>query len=74
MELKQQKAGFSKSSIKLTNSNKTLSSCLFNLHAEYIMQNAGLDEAQAESRFPGKISVNSYKQITPPLWQKVKKN
>ena len=25
-----------------------LSSCLFNLHAEYIMWNAGLDEAQAE--------------------------
>ena len=25
-----------------------LSHCLFNLHAEYIMQNAGLDEAQAE--------------------------
>ena len=24
-----------------------LSSCLFNLHAEYIMQNAGLDETQA---------------------------
>ena len=24
-----------------------LSFCLFNLHAEYIMQNAGLDEAQA---------------------------
>ena len=24
-----------------------LSSCLFNLHAEYIMQNAGLYEAQA---------------------------
>ena len=24
-----------------------LSSCLFNLYAEYIMQNAGLDEAQA---------------------------
>ena len=24
-----------------------LSSCLFNLHAEYIMQNAALDEAQA---------------------------
>ena len=24
-----------------------LSTCLFNLHAEYIMQNAGLDEAQA---------------------------
>ena len=25
-----------------------LSTCLFNLHAEYIMRNAGLDEAQAE--------------------------
>ena len=25
-----------------------LTSCLFNLYAEYIMQNAGLDEAQAE--------------------------
>jgi len=25
-----------------------LSSCLFNLYAEYIMRNAGLDEAQAE--------------------------
>ena len=24
-----------------------LSTCLFNLYAEYIMQNAGLDEAQA---------------------------
>ena len=24
-----------------------VSPCLFNLHAEYIMQNAGLDEAQA---------------------------
>ena len=26
-----------------------LSPCLFNLYAEYIMQNAGLDGAQAES-------------------------
>ena len=25
-----------------------LSPCLFNLYAEYIMQNAGLDEAQTE--------------------------
>ena len=25
-----------------------LSPCLFNLHAEYIMRNAGLDEAQTE--------------------------
>ena len=27
-----------------------LSPCLFNLYAEYIMQNAGLDEAQAGIR------------------------
>ena len=27
-----------------------LSPCLFNLYAEYIMKNAGLDEAQLESR------------------------
>ena len=27
-----------------------LSPCLFNLYAEYIMRNAGLEEAQAESR------------------------
>ena len=27
--------------------NAVLSLCLFNLHAQYIMQNAGLDEAQA---------------------------
>ena len=27
-----------------------------------------------ESRFPGEISITSDKQMTPPLWQKVKKN
>ena len=31
-----------------------LSPCLFNLHAEYIMQNAGLDEAQAGIRIAGR--------------------
>ena len=34
-----------------------LSPCLFNLYAEYIMQNARLDEAQAGSRLPGEISI-----------------
>ena len=29
---------------------------------------------QLESRFPGEISVISDTQITPPLWQKIKKN
>ena len=51
-----------------------LSPCLFNLYAEYIRWNAGLDEAQVESRLPGKISITSDMQMTPPLWQKVKNN
>ena len=49
-----------------------LSPCLSNLHAEYIMTNAGLDEAQLESRLPGEISITSDMQMTSPLWQKVK--
>ena len=51
-----------------------LLSCLFNLYADYIMRNAGLDEAQAGIKFPGEISITSDMQVTPPLWQKVKKN
>ena len=31
-----------------------LSRCLFNLYAEYIMQNAGLDEAQAGIKITGR--------------------
>ena len=27
-----------------------------------------------ESRVPGEISITSDRQMTPPLWQKVKKN
>ena len=48
--------------------------CLFNFYAEYIIRNAELEEAQAGSRLPGEISITSDMQITPPLWQKVKKN
>ena len=51
-----------------------LSPCLFNLYAEYIMRNAGLEEAEVESRFLEEISITSDMQMTPPLWQKVKKN
>ena len=51
-----------------------LSPCLFNLYAEYIMRNGGLDEAQVELRFPGEISITSDMQMIPPLWQKLKKN
>ena len=51
-----------------------LSPCLFNLYAEYIMRNSGLEEAQAGSRLLGEISITSDMQMTPPLWQKVKRN
>ena len=52
-----------------------LSSCLFNLYAEYIMRNTGLDEeAQAGIKVARRISVTSHMQLTPPLWQKVNKN
>ena len=36
-----------------------LSPCLFNFYAEYIMRNAGLEEAKLESRLPGEISITS---------------
>ena len=42
-----------------------LSHFLFNF-----MWNAGLDEAQLESRLSGQISITSDLQMTPPLWQK----
>ena len=32
-----------------------LSPCLFNLHAEYVMRNAGLEEAQAGIKIAGTI-------------------
>ena len=51
-----------------------LSPCLFNLYAEYIMRNAGLEETQAEIKIAGKIPITSDMQMTLPLWQKVKRN
>ena len=51
-----------------------LSPCLFNLYAEYIMINAGLEEAQAGIKFLGEISITSDMQMTPPIRQKVKRN
>ena len=47
-----------------------LSPCLFNFYAEYIMRNAGMEEEQAGI----KIAWISDTQMTPPLWQKVKRN
>ena len=65
---------------------------LFNLYAEYIMRNIGLEEAydgihvdiwqnqynivklKNKKRLLGEISITSDMQMTPSLWQKVKKN
>ena len=51
-----------------------LSPCLFNLYAEYIMQNSGLDEAQIGIKIVGEISITSSMKMTPPLGQKAKRN
>ena len=56
-----------------------LSPCLFNLYAEYIMRNAGLEETQAGIKI-ARRNINNLRyaedtmQRTPPLWQKVKRN
>ena len=57
-----------------------LSPCSFNLYADYIMRNAGLDEAEAGIKIAGR-NINNIKninisdmQMTPHIWQKVKKN
>ena len=50
------------------------SPCIFNLYAEYLMRNAGLDNHKLESKLPQEISIISDMQMTPPLWQRVKRN
>ena len=51
-----------------------LSPCLFNLYAEYIMRNAGLEEAQTGIKIAGEISITSDMQMILPLRQRVKRN
>ena len=60
-----------------------LSPCLFNLYAEYIMRNAGLEETQAEIKIAGR-TINSFRYADETtlmaeseeelknLWMKVK--
>ena len=49
-----------------------MSPCLFNLYAEYILRNVGLDEAQAGIKVAGRnINKLRYADETT-LWQKVK--
>ena len=51
-----------------------LSPSLFNFYAEYIVRNAGLDEAQAGTKIDGR-NVNSLRYADDTtLWQIVKRN
>ena len=44
-----------------------LSPCLFNLYAEYIMRNTGLEETQAGIKIARRNIKTSDMQMTPPL-------
>ena len=54
--------------------------CLINLYAEYVMRNAGLEETQARIKIAKRninnlrYAITSDMQMTPHLWQKVKRN
>ena len=50
-----------------------LSPCLFNLYAEYIMRNAELEETQTGIKIAGRNIKNLRYEMTPPLWQRVKR-
>ena len=43
-----------------------LSPCLFNFYAEYIMRNAGLDEAQSEIKISGR-NINNLRSVDDTL-------
>ena len=51
-----------------------LSTCVFNLYAEYITKNAGLNEAQAGIKIVGRNINNLRYADDTTLWQKVKRN
>ena len=51
-----------------------LSPCLFNLEHSTSHEMPGWMKLKLESRLPGEISITSDMQMTPPLWQKVKRN
>ena len=51
-----------------------LLSCLFNLHAEYIMRNTGLEEAQAGIKNVGRNINNLRYADILPFWQRMKRN
>ena len=49
-----------------------LSPCLFNLYAEYIMRNTGLEETQAGMKIARRHINNLRYADDTPFWQKVK--
>ena len=51
-----------------------MSPCLFKLYVEYIMRNAGLEEAEAGHRLAGRNINNLRYADDTTLWQKVKRN
>ena len=51
-----------------------LSPSLFNLYAEYIMRNAGLEEAEGGIKIAGRNINNLRYADDTTLWQKVKRN
>ena len=51
-----------------------LSPCLFNLYAEYIMRNAGLEETKAGIKIAGRNINNLRYADDTTLWQKGKRN
>ena len=51
-----------------------LSPCLFNLYAEYIMRNAGLDEEETGIKIARRNISNLRYADDTTLWQKVKRN
>ena len=51
-----------------------LSPCLFNLYVEYIMRNAGLEEAQAGIKIAGRNINNLRYADDTTLWQRVKRD
>ena len=51
-----------------------LSCCLFNLYAEYIMKNIGLDDVQAGIKITGRNINNLRYADDTTKWQKARKN
>ena len=49
-----------------------LSPCLFNLHAEYIMRNAGLEEAQAEIK-TARRNINNLRYADTTLMAEIER-